>query len=354
MNFGLSGTSIATGLLLAVVLAFQFKAKAYIPGLYWLTVALISVFGTLVTDNLTDSIGVSLELSTIIFSLLLGATFVVWYLQEKTLSIHSILTRRREAFYWLTVLFTFALGTAAGDLLAEGLALGYSVTGFIIAGLITLVAASWKFKLHPVLSFWLIYIFTRPLGASIGDYLSQPSEHGGLGLGATATSAIFLFAIAAIVTYLTRTKKDVIVKNWDIKEPALEQKNGLWQTVGVVTVLLIVGVTGYNMRQASLLEHEASSTATSSAVLGNLSTFRTISQDTLDKLNAGDQSGATERVKNLESEWDTSQSTLKSKNITRWKLLDHKIDTVLTELRAKNPNQASEKSALEDLLASLN
>ena len=124
LNFGLTGTSIVTGILLIVALILQFRSKKYTPWIYWLTVGLVSVFGTLVTDNLTDRIGVPLETSTIVFSVLLGITFLVWYLKEKTLSVHAIVTIRRETFYWLAILFTFALGTASGDLMAEGLALG--------------------------------------------------------------------------------------------------------------------------------------------------------------------------------------------------------------------------------------
>src|SRR5882757_4428670 len=129
LNFGLTGTSVVTGLLLVVALIFQFSANRYVPSRYWLTVALENVFGTLVTDNLTDSVGLPLETSTLIFGVLLAVTFPLWYRSEKTLSIHSIVTARRESFYWLAILFTFALGTATGDLMAEVLGLGYLVTG---------------------------------------------------------------------------------------------------------------------------------------------------------------------------------------------------------------------------------
>ena len=210
LNFGLTGTSIATGVVLAIALVFQFRAPKYIPSVYWLTVTLVSVFGTLVTDNLTDNLGLPLEASTLIFAALLAVTFLVWYRTEHTLSIHSIVTRRREAFYWLAILFTFALGTASGDLMAERLGLGYLVTGIIVAALIAITAVGWKLGLNSVLSFWIIYILTRPLGASIGDYLSQPASHGGLGLGTTVTSMIFVGGIIGIVVYLSVTKADVI------------------------------------------------------------------------------------------------------------------------------------------------
>jgi uncharacterized membrane-anchored protein len=134
---------------------------------------------------------------------------VAWYATEKTLSIHTIYTRRREAFYWLTILFTFALGTAAGDLVAESFNLGYMVSALIFAALIAFVTiAHLRFKLNAILAFWIAYILTRPLGASIGDYLSQSHSNGGLELGTVQTSAMFLSAILVTVVYLSITKKD--------------------------------------------------------------------------------------------------------------------------------------------------
>lgn len=363
LNFGLTGTSIVTGVLLLVALVFQFRAKKYTPWIYWLTVALVSVFGTLVTDNLTDALGVPLQVSTIIFAGLLALTFVIWYVKEKTLSIHSIFTKRREAFYWLTILFTFALGTASGDLMAEGLGLGYATTGLIVAGIIAVIAIARKLRLNSVLSFWIIYIMTRPLGASIGDYLSQPKDHGGLGLGATVTSVIFIGGILAIVSYLSFTKRDVIEGAEATKtDNESKEKGGLLQTAIVVALFLVLGGTGYHMRQASL-QNDTSSTDTATLVsgtgtsvspLGDLSKFKTITQDTLDKLNAGDQSGATTRIGDLEYEWDNAQSRLKPKNKAAWNTIDGKIDTVLRELRSTHPSLATEKAALEALLAVLN
>lgn len=170
---------------------------------------LLSILGTLITDNLTDNFEVPLETSTIIFSIVLAVIFAAWYKTEKTLSIHSIYTTRRETFYWLAILFTFALGTAAGDLVAETFELVYLVSTMIFGALIGIIAvAHLKFNLNAVLAFWLAYILTRPLGASIGDYLSQASEDGGLGLGTVVTSALFLTTILATVIYLTTTKKD--------------------------------------------------------------------------------------------------------------------------------------------------
>jgi uncharacterized membrane-anchored protein len=211
LNLGLTNTTyFMTGLLL-ITLFFQFRSTKYVPGIYWLAVVLISIVGTLVTDNLVDNLGVSLETTTIIFSIALLATFTAWYASEKTLSIHSIYTTKREAFYWLAILFTFALGTAAGDLVAEGLSLGYLVSALMFAALIGAVTiAHYGFKLNAVLAFWIAYILTRPLGASIGDYLSQPRDEGGLELGTVATSAIFLVTILSLVIYLTKTRRDEI------------------------------------------------------------------------------------------------------------------------------------------------
>lgn len=214
LNLGLDGVTLIMGAALTVTLVFQFKSKKYVPGIYWLAVVLISIVGTLITDNLTDNLGVPLMYTTIIFTVSLSIVFAAWYKKEKTLSIHSIITTRREAFYWLAILFTFALGTAAGDLLAETINLGYLLSAIIFAGLIASVAIShFVFKVNAILAFWLAYILTRPLGASIGDYLSQDLSNGGLGLGTIITSIIFLCTILATVIYLTITKKDVIKKS---------------------------------------------------------------------------------------------------------------------------------------------
>jgi uncharacterized membrane-anchored protein len=209
LGFGLTNTSYVMSALLIAVLVFQFRTRKYVPGIYWLAVVLISVVGTLISDNLVDNLGVALETTTIAFGLALAATFTAWYLSERTLSIHSIVTTRREAFYWAAILFTFALGTSAGDLVAEKAGLGYGVSVLIFAGAIALIAlAHFRGLLGAVLAFWIAYVLTRPLGASIGDLMSQTKADGGLGLGTTGTSAIFLTTILALVIYLTVTKRD--------------------------------------------------------------------------------------------------------------------------------------------------
>ena len=206
LNLGLTGTSCLMGVLLVGVMVLQFRTRGYVPGVYWLAVVLISIVGTLITDNLTDNFGVELTTATAVFGLALLATFAAWYASEKTLSIHTVYTARREGFYWSAILFTFALGTAAGDLVAERLDLGYPVSALLFAGLIAAVAvAHFGLRLNAILAFWSAYILTRPLGATLGDLLSQSRDDGGLGLGTVWTSAIFLATILALVGYLTAT-----------------------------------------------------------------------------------------------------------------------------------------------------
>ncbi|MDB5768729.1 MAG: hypothetical protein JWQ61_3543 [Collimonas fungivorans] len=208
LNFGLGATTALMGILFAVALTFQLRARRYVPSLYWLTVVFVSVFGTLVTDNLTDRFNVPLAASTACFSIALMATFAIWYAQEKTLSILSIDSPRRELFYWAAILFTFALGTAAGDWLAEGLNLGYANSALLFGGLIAAVALfRYVFKADAVACFWIAYVLTRPFGASCGDLLSQPASSGGLGFGAIEASIVFLALIIGMVIYLSFVPK---------------------------------------------------------------------------------------------------------------------------------------------------
>jgi uncharacterized membrane-anchored protein len=222
LGFGLTKTTYVAGALLLVLLAVQFRLRRYVPAAYWSVVVVISVFGTLITDNMTDHYNVPLTTSTIVFSIVLATVFAIWYAVEKTLSIHTIFTTRREAFYWLAILFTFALGTAAGDLCAEKFDLGYAVSIAIFGGLIAAVAFShYVLRVNAVLTFWLAYILTRPLGASIGDEMSQHShKYGGLGLGTTGTSYIFLGCIFALVAYLSFTRRDATESRKAVPEAA--------------------------------------------------------------------------------------------------------------------------------------
>jgi uncharacterized membrane-anchored protein len=209
-GWGLTNTTIFTGALLAIVLLVQFSVRRYVAVVYWAVVVVISVFGTLITDNLSDHYNVPLTTTTPVCAAVLAVVFAAWWWVERTLSIHTIFTVRREAFYWLAILFTFALGTAAGDLLAEQADLGYAVSIAVFGGAIAVVAVlHYGLRMNAVLSFWLAYILTRPLGASIGDELSGHShKYGGLGLGTTGTSYIFLACILVLVAYLTVTRRD--------------------------------------------------------------------------------------------------------------------------------------------------
>ncbi len=210
VNFGLPVTSLIMSILLAIFLIMQVRTIGYVPWLYWATVVLISIVGTLISDNIVDNFGVALEKTTIFFGLALAVTFIGWYWSERTLSIHTIHTLRRELFYWAAILFTFALGTAGGDLVAEGFQLGYATAALGFLGTIAVIAvAHYVFKVSSVASFWIAYIITRPLGASCGDLLSQSKADGGLGLGAVVPSVLFLSLILALVAFLTVTQKRV-------------------------------------------------------------------------------------------------------------------------------------------------
>jgi len=208
LGLGLTITSLIAAGILIVALVFQFAQKRYTPWVYWLAVVLVSIVGTLITDNLVDDFGVHLGTAAIVFSVVLATTFSVWFASERTLSIHTIDTMKREIFYWLAILFTFSLGTATGDLVAETFDMGFLATGLLFGGAIALIAFGYyALKLDGILAFWLAYILTRPLGASFGDLLSQPVDHGGLGWGTTFTSLAFLGCIAALVVHMT-LKKD--------------------------------------------------------------------------------------------------------------------------------------------------
>jgi uncharacterized membrane-anchored protein len=209
LGLGLTGTTLLMSVGLVAALVWQFRTRRYIPRAYWSVVVLISVVGTLASDNLVDHFGVPLEVTTAVFAVCLAATFGLWFRQERTLSIHTIHTTRREAFYWATILFTFALGTSAGDLVSERLSVGYWRSGLMFAALIAVVAvAHVRFRLNPVLAFWSAYVLTRPLGASFGDYLTSSHKDGGLGLGTNKTSLVFVVVIVALVAYLTKSKVD--------------------------------------------------------------------------------------------------------------------------------------------------
>ncbi|GCE23047.1 COG4705 family protein [Dictyobacter kobayashii] len=196
------------GLLVALIL--QFAVRRYVPWIYWLAVVMVAIFGTMAADVLHVGFGVPYLVSTTLFLVALVVIFLLWYLTEKTLSIHSIYTRRRELFYWATVMATFALGTAAGDMTASTFNLGYLASGVLFAVLIAIPAlAYWLFGLNEIVAFWLAYILTRPLGASFADWVGRSRDLGGLGLGTGQVSLVLTVLIVIFVGYLTVTHKDI-------------------------------------------------------------------------------------------------------------------------------------------------
>jgi uncharacterized membrane-anchored protein len=195
---------------LVISLALQFAAPRYVAWRYWLAVAMVGVFGTMAADVLHVGLGVPYIASTVFYAVVLAAVFATWHWSERTLSIHSIFTQRREVFYWATVLATFALGTAAGDLTAVPLGLGYLASGLMFAAVIALPAVGyWRMGMNAILTFWFAYVVTRPLGASFADWLAVTHKRGGLDLGTGPVSLVLAAMIAAIVAYLAATRKDV-------------------------------------------------------------------------------------------------------------------------------------------------
>ena len=367
LGVGLVNTSLLFTAVLVVVLGMQLRLPRYVPFVYWLTVVVVSVTGTLYTDILTDSSGVPLRVSTSVFAALLAGVFGIWYARERTLSIHSIVTLPREAFYWLAVLVTFALGTAAGDWTLELTGWGPGTSVLLPATLIAVVVACWRGGAQPVLSFWLAYILTRPLGANIGDYLALPADQRGLGLGTALTSVIFLAAILATVVYLTASKVDVIeTRRPDSADQRLPDRGrqramlALLAATALATGLLL----RYTSQQphASALADEGGSASTAQPLdpagatvfpAADRAALRTVTQNTLARVQAGDQKAAKTRVKDLETAWDDDQGRLEPLDKQAWSALDGEIDAVLTAVRSTSPDPATETATLQTLLTSL-
>jgi uncharacterized membrane-anchored protein len=374
LGVGLVNTAVLFTAIFAVVLAVQMRLRQYVPFAYWLTVVVVSVTGTLYTDILTDQAGVPLWISTSVFTALLIGVFAVWYHRERTLSIHSIVTTPREAFYWLAVLVTFALGTATGDWTLELTGWGPGKSILLPLALIAIVTALWKFGADPVLTFWVAYILTRPLGANIGDWLGLPKSEQGMGLGTFGTSVIFLSAILATVIYLTVTRADVI-ENED--EPVAEAPPtdprrqrislGVLGATAIATVALLTYTnsqphvsslgeegpapscsSGSPLDQATAIQHVAKNFPASS-----VDNYRTITEDTLALVHSGDQSGAQSRITDLEKAWDDDESTLQPKDCRAWTFVDEQIDPALSAVRDSDPDQPSEEKALNTLLTTL-
>ena len=209
LGLGLGVTSLIMTMVFLVALVLQVRATRYVPALYWFTVVAISVVGTLVSDTLVDGYGVSLVATSIAFAVILALVFAAWWRNEGTLSIHSIVTRRRELCYWGAILFTFALGTSVGDLLAETMDLGYGPAALVFGGMIAAVTLAYDvLGLDAILAFWVAYVLTRPLGASLGDLFAKPVIAGGFGLGTVTTSLVFLGLILGLVAFFTLSRVD--------------------------------------------------------------------------------------------------------------------------------------------------
>jgi uncharacterized membrane-anchored protein len=201
------------GLLAALVL--QLVVRRYVAWIYWLAVTMVAIFGTMAADIMHIVLGVSYPVSTTFFAVTLAVVFIAWYRSERTLSIHSIHSGRRELFYWATVMATFALGTAAGDLTAATLRLGYLSSGLLFAGLFALPALAYLlFGLNAIVAFWFAYVVTRPFGASFADWFGKPIL-GGLGLGDSKVSVVLTLLIFGFVAYLTITRIDI--KGQDVR-----------------------------------------------------------------------------------------------------------------------------------------
>jgi uncharacterized membrane-anchored protein len=369
LGVGLTATALIFTALLVVVLAWQLRLSRYVPLVYWPTVVVLSVTGTLYTDILTDELAVPLVLSTSVFAVALAVVFAIWYARERTLSIHSIVTLPRESFYWLAVLVTFALGTAAGDWTLQLTGWGPGTSVLLPAGLIAAVVIGWRLGANAVLSFWLAYILTRPLGANLGDWLASPRTDHGLGLGTAVTSAIFLAAILATVVYLTVSRVDVMEEHRREHNSAVATNptrervmHGYFVVVAVATTALLVSAAG---RPHTTIDDEEQSAmspvatplsptqATSHFPAAETTKFRTIAQDTLSKVAAGDQAAATSRITDLETAWDDDEATLRPMDEPAWRALDNQIDSVLKAVRARQPDPSMQTQTLTALLNAL-
>ncbi|TCR19531.1 hypothetical protein [Streptomyces sp. BK205] len=347
LGVGLVNTAwIFTGVFV-VVLAVQLRLKRYVPFPYWLTVVVVSVTGTLYTDILTDQLNVPLWISTAVFSVLLAVVFGVWWARERTLSIHSVTTLPRESFYWLAVLVTFALGTATGDWTLELTGWSPGVSVLLPLGLIAAITLLWKFGANPVLSFWLAYILTRPLGANIGDWLAspkvaQPGEPTGLALGTFTTSLIFLGLILATVAYLTVTRSDV-TETYEAAHAAHTTGDLRKERVGLTGfALLAVATTGlliwaHNQPHTGPAPEEDNTSAVQMAPgeavkkfpPAKVAALKALVSTSLKDARSGDTRGAHAAAQSLRDLWDADQASLEPLDGTGWDSIDAQMDKVL-------------------------
>jgi uncharacterized membrane-anchored protein len=378
VNVGL-GPAVTDAIMFAVLLCalvIQFRTRKYTPWIYWLCVVLVSIVGTQLTDFFTDTLGVSLYVSTAVFAVVLAVVFAAWYRQEGTLAITSIDTPRREAFYWGAILTTFALGTAAGDLATEALNLGFRNGVLIFGGLIVATWLALRFGAGQVLTFWIVYVLTRPLGASLGDLLTQDKQFGGLALGASVTSLLFFATILLLVI-----REQVLVTRHGVAAKGAgpvggRQRDHAWAAAATVAVT----VAGFGLstlhpaaepaaatqatldQDAGAAGQPGTGSATSASArqahpttrLGNLSSLAAIVTDVKAKITNDDLAGGKARVKDLEVAWDGAEAGLKPRDSATWHQLDDQIDAVLTALRASHPAQADCATTVAALLTTLN
>jgi len=364
VGLGTAVTDAAMMAVLAITLVAQLRTRRHVPWLYWLTVVLVSIVGTQITDFFTDTLGVSLYVSTAVFAVTLAIMFAVWWQQERTLAITAIDTPKRERFYWAAILTTFALGTAGGDLATEALSLGFRLGVLIFGGLILAVWGARKLGASSVITFWIAYVLTRPLGASLGDLLTQDPAYGGIGLGAGATSVLFLAVIVALVTreQLNANRHGVRAKG---EAPAVAPaRDYAWAGAGAVVVAVAAVALGPVLNAAAAAAPArvgtASGTASGAAKvpaiesdatspLGDLRPFAVIVDDVAAKVKAGDMAGGTRRIKDLEVAWDNAEAAIKPASPDDWHTVDGAIDKALTAIRAGQPSTSDVTAALADL-----
>ena len=368
LGVGLIDTTVIFSVVLIAVLVWQVRLPRYNPISYWLAVVVLSVTGTLYTDILTDRYGVNLAVTTPIAAAMLAVVFGLWYRAERTLSIHSIVTVPRELFYWLAIFLTFALGTAAGDWTLELTGWTPGIAVVLPLALIGATIVGWRLRANAVLSFWVAYVLTRPLGANLGDWLGADKRLGGLGIGTFGTSLVFLAAIVATVIYLVVKRPDVIDRTVDSAPDTTNRRRherlmlGYYAAVAIVVSGVLVHANHQPHRSfsaqeealgSSPVEHLTPDQATANFPASAIGKFCGIANDTAGLVREADQQGAASRVTDLETAWDDAQPTLEPMDERAWRFVDHEIDGVLTAVRASTPDVASEEQALDAMITSL-
>lgn len=380
LGVGLDTTALIFTAVLVVVLGVQLTLRRYLPFAYWLAVVVVSVTGTLYTDILTDEQSVPLWFSSALFSVLLAVVFGVWWVRERTLSIHSIISLPREACYWLTVLVTFALGTASGDWTLELIGWSPGVSVLLPLSLIAGITVLWRCGANPVLSFWLAYILTRPLGANIGDFLGSPAKAAnpgdpvGLGLGTFATSLIFLSLILATVVYLSLTHSDVI-ETYEVTHEPPVTTNPRRERIGLIGFALLAAAAAGSLIWAHNAPHHNSAAQDDGASAGpvqqltaaqatahfpkvTLEKYLALTKTAIAQDDAGDTAGSHATVQTMRDTWDADQPALQPIDGTAWTFLDGEMDAVLKAYAVDHPgttaaNPAAQEAQLGVLLKDL-